>query len=179
MLASGLSGFYFAIFLVLWTLILRGVSIEFRSHLEDPLWRPCVGLPVLRGERAAARPVRRRARQPRCAACRSARTAGSRSPLFTDFTARPPVGILDWYTVLAGVFALLAIGGHGAHVPGVEDRRRGAGAEPARRGWLYGAVAVLWPLLTLATMHVNRRDVRRVAAPAAGMAVGAGGRWRG
>src|SRR5512134_243998 len=38
-LAAGLSGFYFAIFLVLWTLILRGIAIEFRSHLEDPLWR--------------------------------------------------------------------------------------------------------------------------------------------
>src|SRR5215218_2717578 len=34
-LASGLSGFYFAIFLVLWSLILRGVAIEFRSHVED------------------------------------------------------------------------------------------------------------------------------------------------
>src|SRR6476620_12453040 len=33
-LASGLSGFYFAIFLVLWSLILRGVAIEFRSHIE-------------------------------------------------------------------------------------------------------------------------------------------------
>ena len=30
----GLSGFYFAIFLVLWCLILRGISIEFRSHVE-------------------------------------------------------------------------------------------------------------------------------------------------
>src|SRR6187399_1607369 len=29
-LASGLSGFYFAIFLVLWTLIVRGLSIELR-----------------------------------------------------------------------------------------------------------------------------------------------------
>ena len=38
-LASGLSGFYFAIMLVLWVLILRGISIEFRSHLDDPMWR--------------------------------------------------------------------------------------------------------------------------------------------
>ena len=38
-LASGLSGFYFAIFLVLWSLILRGIAIEFRSHIEHPLWR--------------------------------------------------------------------------------------------------------------------------------------------
>src|SRR6478672_8043443 len=38
-LASGLSGFYFAIFLVLWMLILRGIAIEFRSHVEHLLWR--------------------------------------------------------------------------------------------------------------------------------------------
>ena len=38
-LASGLSGFYFAIMLVLWVLILRGIAIEFRSHLEDSMWR--------------------------------------------------------------------------------------------------------------------------------------------
>src|SRR5437867_161824 len=38
-LAAGLSGFYLAIFLVLWCLILRGIAIEFRSHVADPLWR--------------------------------------------------------------------------------------------------------------------------------------------
>ena len=38
-LAAGLSGFYLAIFLVLWTLILRGIAIEFRSHVDDRLWR--------------------------------------------------------------------------------------------------------------------------------------------
>src|SRR4029453_15086225 len=38
-LAVGLSGFYFAIMLVLWVLILRGISIEFRSHVGDAMWR--------------------------------------------------------------------------------------------------------------------------------------------
>jgi len=37
--ASGFSGFYLALMVVLWLLILRGVSIEFRSQLQDPLWR--------------------------------------------------------------------------------------------------------------------------------------------
>lgn len=37
--ASGFSGFYLALMLVLWFLILRGVSIEFRSKLESALWR--------------------------------------------------------------------------------------------------------------------------------------------
>ncbi len=37
--ATGFSGFYLALMLVLWLLILRGVSIEFRSQVKDPLWR--------------------------------------------------------------------------------------------------------------------------------------------
>lgn len=37
--AVGFSGFYLALMLVLWLLILRGVSIEFRSQSRNPLWR--------------------------------------------------------------------------------------------------------------------------------------------
>src|SRR5262249_60778947 len=43
-LPSGISGFYFAIFLVLWCLILRGVSLKVRSLSSDAvranLWDP-------------------------------------------------------------------------------------------------------------------------------------------
>src|SRR5512147_429402 len=38
-LASSFSGLYLAMFLVIWTLILRGVAIELRGHLELDLWR--------------------------------------------------------------------------------------------------------------------------------------------
>lgn len=37
--AAAFSGFYLALMLVLWLLILRGVSIEFRSKIDNPLWR--------------------------------------------------------------------------------------------------------------------------------------------
>src|SRR5213595_861514 len=37
--AAGFSGFYLALMVVLWLLILRGISIEFRNHLTG-LWRP-------------------------------------------------------------------------------------------------------------------------------------------
>ena len=37
--ASAFSGFYLALMLVLWLLILRGVSIELRSQSRNPLWR--------------------------------------------------------------------------------------------------------------------------------------------
>src|SRR5487761_28307 len=37
--AAGFSGFYLALMLLLWLLILRGISIEFRSQVDHPLWR--------------------------------------------------------------------------------------------------------------------------------------------
>jgi cytochrome d ubiquinol oxidase subunit II len=58
--------------------------------------------------------------------------------------------------VLAGVFGLLAIGGHGATF--LAWKTDGAVQARSRRAatWLYAVVAVFWPLLTLATIHVNR-----------------------
>jgi cytochrome d ubiquinol oxidase subunit II len=153
-LASGLSGFYFAIFLVLWSLILRGISIEFRSHIEHPLWRAawdsvfCVGsaaLPVLFG--AALGNLLR--------GLPIDGTGHFALALFTDFTANSPVGILDWYTILAGLFGLLAIAGHGATF--LAWKTAGAVHERSRRAAMcfYGAVAVLWPLATVLTKYVN------------------------
>src|SRR5215831_1788838 len=37
--STAFSGFYLALMIVLWLLILRGVAIGFRSHQENPLWR--------------------------------------------------------------------------------------------------------------------------------------------
>jgi cytochrome d ubiquinol oxidase subunit II len=154
-LASGLSGFYFAIFLVLWALILRGVAIEFRSHVEAPLWRSfwdatfCVAsasLAILFGA-ALGNLVRGLPLD----------AAGWFSlPLFTDFTPRPPVGILDWYTVLTGVFALAALATHGALF--LAWKTDGPLQVRARRSAWTGLLAVLllWPLVTVAT---------RIAAP--------------
>ncbi|MFB3852902.1 MAG: cytochrome d ubiquinol oxidase subunit II [Vicinamibacterales bacterium] len=36
--ASAFSGFYLALMIVLWLLVLRGLGIEFRHQLQDPLW---------------------------------------------------------------------------------------------------------------------------------------------
>src|SRR5262245_57306578 len=111
-LAVGLSGFYLAIFLVLWTLLLRGIAIEFRSHVDDTLWRAAwdvvfsaasATLAVLFGV-AFANLVRG---VPLDAKGWFALT------LFTDFRTEEPVGILDWYTVLVGLFALLTLMAHG------------------------------------------------------------------
>ena len=153
-LASGISGFYFAIFLVLWCLILRGIAIEFRSHVEDHLWRstwdfffwlPSLLLPVFLGA-ALGNLLRGVPLNP---------DGWFALALFTDFSAREPVGMLDWYTVMVGIFALVALAGHGAlylawKTDGtVHERARVAG----RR--LYAGVLALWPAVTVATQYIQ------------------------
>ena len=154
-LASCLSGFYFAIFLVLWALILRGIAIEFRSHVGAPLWRSfwdvtfsvaSASLAVLFGA-ALGNLIR---------GLPLDANGWFSLPLFTNFAPHDPVGILDWYTVLTGVFALAALTTHGAAFLAwktdgpVQERSR----RVAARGFL--VVAVLWPAITIAT---------RIAAP--------------
>jgi cytochrome d ubiquinol oxidase subunit II len=153
-LASGLSGFYFAIFLVLWTLILRGIAIEFRSHVDHPLWWSAWD--GVFGVASAVLPVLFGAALGNLVRGLPIDADGWFSlALFTDFTSRTPVGILDWYTVSAGVFALVALAGHGAtfltwKTDGlVRDRSHRAAK------LLYAAVAVLWLPLTAATSFVN------------------------
>jgi cytochrome d ubiquinol oxidase subunit II len=153
-LSAGVSGFYFAIFLVVWCLILRGISLEFRSHVEDPVWRrswdfffavASALLPVFLG--AALGNLLR--------GVPLSEEGWFELALFTDFSAREPVGILDWYTVLVGLFSLAALTGHGAvflawKTDGpVRERSRIA----ARR--CFRAVAVLWPVVTVATLRVH------------------------
>jgi cytochrome bd ubiquinol oxidase subunit II len=179
-LAAGLSGFYLAIMLVIWTLVLRGIAIEFRSHVQAVLWRAfwdtafaaaSALLSILFG--AALGNLLR--------GLPLGADGWFSLALFTDFSARPPVGILDWYTIAVGVFAFLALTAHGATFLAwkadgpVHDRAR----RLARGGLLSTAWA--WPAVTFATRVVNpdffavfpRRPVAWVSAAAAvgGLAV--------
>src|SRR5260370_28951370 len=111
-LSAGISGFYFAIFLVLWCLILRGVAIEFRSHVADGVWR--TSWDVLFAVASSLLPVFLGAALGNLLRGVPLTAEGwFELPLFTDFTTREPVGLLDWYTVLVGVFALATLAGHG------------------------------------------------------------------
>ncbi len=171
-LSAGISGFYFAIFLVLWCLILRGIAIELRSHVADRLWRGtwdlffCLAsllLPVFFG--AALGNLLR--------GLPLSADGWFELALFTDFTAREPVGILDWYTVSTGVFALAALTAHGAAF--LAWRTDGAVGDRSRRAArrLYAGVAVLWPLMTLATAKVNPTFVPALRARPLAWALGA------
>ncbi len=152
-LAAGLSGFYLAIFLLLWVLILRGVAIELRSHVGDPMWRSLWDAafavasalaPMLLG--AALGNVLR--------GVPLDREGWFALPLFDSFAPSGALGVLDWYTVLVGVIALVAILHHGALFlvwkTDCAVRRRSL-LWAAR---LFPATVVLWVAATAATASV-------------------------
>src|SRR5437764_2766296 len=111
--SAGFSGFYMPLMMALWLLILRGISIEFRSHEANPLWRSfwdgcfafasCLMAIVLGA--ALGNVIR---------GVPLDETGFFSGPLFTDFRPGPHPGVLDWFTVVIGAFALLALSGHGA-----------------------------------------------------------------
>ncbi len=161
-LASGFSGFYLAMWVVVWCLMLRGISIEFRSHVQDGLWRhfwdttfalASVLLPVLFG--AALGNVLRGV---------PLDASGYFSvPLWTTFRLGLQPGVLDWYTVLIGVFTLVTVTAHGAlflawKTEGPVHERSHALAAP-----LWGLVLFLWVMATGATSVVNPGIFRGLA----------------
>lgn len=111
--ASAFSGFYLALMIVLWLLILRGASIELRMHIDDVLWRSffdalfffsSVLLAVFFGA-ALANVIR---------GVPLREDGYFFLPLWTNWRVGPQPGILDWYTVIGGVVALVALAIHGA-----------------------------------------------------------------
>jgi len=72
--ASGFSGFYLPLMIVLWLLILRGTSIEFRNHIHSTVWDPLWDFLFFFVQLAAMPIFRRCARQ--CRARRSSRCFG-------------------------------------------------------------------------------------------------------
>jgi cytochrome d ubiquinol oxidase subunit II len=111
--ASAFSGFYLALMIVLWLLIMRALGIELRMHLEGRVWRTFFDgmffissllLAVFYGA-ALANVIR-------------GVPLGADGyfflPLWTNWRIGPQPGILDWYTVIGGVLALVALSLHGS-----------------------------------------------------------------
>src|SRR6201987_6177223 len=94
--ASAFSGFYLPLMVVLWLLVLRGVSLELRNHLEAGVWRQLLGgvfafastlLAVFFGT-ALANVIR---------GVPLNASGYFFLPLWTNFMVGPSPGILDWY----------------------------------------------------------------------------------
>jgi cytochrome d ubiquinol oxidase subunit II len=141
--AKSFSGFYLPLMMVLWLLMGRALGIEMRHYLTDRLWNPFwdvifavssfllalffgVALGnIVRGVSLSAE-------------------GKFFAPLWTDFQIGEQTGVLDWYTILVGLTAVVALTVHGAlwlqWRTGHEVRRRVARAIPG----LFFLLLVLW-----------------------------------
>lgn len=157
LLASAFSGYYLALFLILWCLILRGGALELGGHLADRMWQgfwdfvlvfSSLLLAILFGAAAGnlARGVPIDA------------NGNFAMSFFTDFSPNSPgghVGLLDWYTVSIGVFGALLLAAHGAtylvlKTEGPVHERSLA----IRRGLWLAAIPAL-AIVSLETWHVR------------------------
>jgi len=111
--ASSFSGFYLPLMMVLWLLMLRGIGIELRHHLHNPVWQGffdvvfsvssillCIFFGAALGNVVRGVPL--------------GPEGYFFEPLWTNFRVGIQNGILDWYTVLTGVIALVTLTAHGS-----------------------------------------------------------------
>jgi cytochrome d ubiquinol oxidase subunit II len=111
--ASAFSGFYLPLMIVLWLLILRGVSLELRNHLELGVWRAL--LDGLFGVASALLAIFYGAALANVLRGVPLQADGYFFlPLWTNWQPGIDPGILDWYTVIGGLVALVALTLHGA-----------------------------------------------------------------
>jgi cytochrome bd ubiquinol oxidase subunit II len=152
--ASSFSGFYLPLMMVLWLLILRGASVEFRNHLQTPVWIPfwdfvfslsslllAVFLGAALGNVVRGVPLDE--------------SGYFFESLWTNFRLGDHTGILDWYTILVGVTALLVLMMHGALW--VRLKTEGLVHQRAARvaSWAWWGVLALTILLTAITFRVQ------------------------
>ncbi len=153
--ASSFSGFYLPLMIVLWLLMLRGISIELRSHIHNPVWISFwdgvffIGSALLaiffgaalgnvvRGVPMDSKGI-------------------FFEPLWTDFnpfSTNP--GILDWYTILVGLLSLAVLVMHGANFIAVKTESE-INARTRRISWFAGIVTLVLTIpTTIATFAVQ------------------------
>ena len=135
--AVSFSGFYLAFMILLWCLIGRGLALEIRSHLGQPVWRtacdilfPIASFLIAFALGTAAGNVVRGV------------PLDERGllflPLWTNLSLRGGPAIFDWYTLITGALAVAAFALHGANYVALKttDELR----QRARRMALYSAV---------------------------------------
>ena len=163
--ASSFSGFYLPLMIVLWLFMLRGLAIEFRHHFDNAVWKPfwdvvfagasallAIFLGAALGNVVRGVPLDGEGR--------------FFLPLWTDLRPGADPGILDWYTVLVGVGALVALTAHGAWWVALKtDGAVQARARQAARVAWWG-LAAFTVLVTVVTFRIQPQvPARLVAAP--------------
>jgi cytochrome d ubiquinol oxidase subunit II len=153
--ASSFSGFYLPLIIVLWLLMIRGLSIELRGHIGDPMWASFWDAVFFLGSSllavffgAALGNVVR--------GVPLDEDGYFFQPLWTNFNpfSETP-GILDPYSILIGLLALATLIVHGANFIAVKtDGDLNSRSRRISRRFTY-ATAALTVLATAATFWVS------------------------
>lgn len=155
-LGAALSGLYLAVMMVLWAILLRGISLELRSHLRDSMWRSFwdVVFQLASGLLALLLGV--------ALGC-----VLRGFPLGDDgyfalelFSLESPtrgLGVIDAYTLFTGLFALVLITQHGGRFLAMRTTGEVAARSKAIAQRLTIPVALAWLVVTGLT-YVFARD---------------------
>ena len=152
--ASAFAGFYLPLMIVLWLLILRGITLELRNHIDVGVWLALLDgvfgissalLAVFYGA-ALANVLRGVPLQA---------DGYFFLPLWTNWQPGVSPGILDWYTVIGGLVALAALTLHGTlwlsmKVSGELEKRACKAITP-----LLGTVVLMTIISLVATIAVR------------------------
>jgi cytochrome bd ubiquinol oxidase subunit II len=111
--AASFSGFYLALMILLWLLILRGIAIEFQHHIQNELWSGfwdvifagASTLLVVFFGTALGNVVR---------GVPLNAEGYFFLPLWTNLQPGNDAGIIDWFTLISGIAAVAALSMHGA-----------------------------------------------------------------
>ncbi|RYZ08638.1 MAG: cytochrome d ubiquinol oxidase subunit II [Myxococcales bacterium] len=168
--ATAFSGFYLPLMIVLWLLFFRALGIELRHQLQSPLWRHAwdvafsgsslllaVFFGAALGNLVRGLPLNERGE--------------FFEPLWTDFRVGEVTGILDWYTVLVGVTATVALALHGALWLSLKtaDELQARAELVARRAW--PLLLALTVVTTIASSVVQPHLLRNLSRYPVGLAL--------
>jgi cytochrome d ubiquinol oxidase subunit II len=168
--ASSFSGFYLPLMMVLWLLMLRGIGIELRTHMHNPVWVGffdvifsvssvllCIFFGAALGNVVRGVPLRA--------------DQYFFEPLWTNFRVGTENGILDWYTVLTGVIALVTLTAHGSLYVAVktEDDLNGRARKVAQ--WVWPVQLLLTVAGLIATVAIRPGVLENYRHHAVGFAI--------
>src|SRR5258707_7744592 len=154
LMASAFSGYYLALMLILWGLILRGISVEVAGQINDRLWQGfwdfvfvCANffLAILFGT-AAGNLERGVPLDPQ---------GNFSMAFFTNFRTSGYVGLLDWYTVSFAVFVTVLLAAHGATYLTLKTEGPVHDRSPTCSNYLWAAVVPLFIAISVESWVVR------------------------
>lgn len=161
--ANSFSGFYLPLMMVLWLLILRGISIEFRNHIDSPVWQPMWDA-IFCGASALLAIFFGAALGNVVRGVPLDANGEFFLPLWTDFRPGASPGILDWYTVLVALAALATLTLHGALWVALKTEGAVSGRARAIAKTAWWPVLALVAAITLASFAIQPQLFRSFEA---------------